>query len=175
MTCRQSVLVIFCAVLSPFLESEAAWTASDLTPKNYNPSRVPQANDSQPLEVKLYLKVLSMLEVSEVEQSLTVDIVYKLSWTDYRLKLPAFHAELYPIVLDMSWKEKIWVPDVYVRNALKLTTLDGTIGPVTYLEVNPENSVSLIARLTAKVICDMELFAYPHDTQSCYLDSKSCE
>lgn len=50
---------------------ESAWTTADLTPKNYNPSRPPQLNESQPLEVKLDLKVLSILGISEVEQSFT--------------------------------------------------------------------------------------------------------
>lgn len=166
---------ILCLWLSIVTLCEGAWTTADLTPKNYNPSRVPQRNESEPLEVRLFLKVLSILQVSEVEQSFTVDVLYQLSWTDYRLKLPVFHKDLYPIVLDMSWKKVIWVPDVYIRNALKVMTLDGTIAPVTYLEVNPGNSVALIARLTAKVICDMQLFAYPHDMQSCHMDSKSRE
>ena len=167
-----AVLLVFMSSLCP---TAAAWTTVDLTSKNYNPLRVPRRNESEPLPVRLYVKILAILEVSETEQSFTCDILYRLSWTDYRLKLPVYHSDLFPIVLDMSWKEKIWVPDVYIRNALKLTTLDGTIAPVTYLEVEEGNSVALIARLTVKMICDMQLFAYPHDMQSCHLDSKSCE
>lgn len=165
--------IVCCLFLSQLCMSEGAWTTADITPKNYNPSRAPQINESEPLEVRLYLKVLAILHISEAEQSFTVDMVYRLSWTDYRLKLPGYHVHLYPIVLDMSWKKSIWVPDVYIRNALKLTTLDGTIAPVTHLEVTADNNVALIARLTVKMICDMQLFAYPHDMQHCYVDSKS--
>lgn len=50
---------------------ESVWTTAYLTPKNYNPSRPPQVNESEPLEVKLDLKVLSILGISEVEQSFT--------------------------------------------------------------------------------------------------------
>ena len=170
---NMKIITIVSISISFFCLSEGAWTTADLTSKNYNPSRAPQRNESEPLEVRLFLKVLSILQVSEVEQSFTVDIIYKLSWTDYRLQLPPFHTDLYPIVLDMSWKKSIWVPDVYIRNALKVMTLDGTVAPVTYLELNPGNSVALIARLTVKMVCDMQLFAYPHDMQSCYMDSKS--
>ena len=150
-----------------------AWTTADLTSKNYNPSRVPRVNDSEPLTVHLHVKLLSMLQVSETEQSITVDLQYRLSWTDYRLLLPSYHADLYPIVLDMRWKERIWVPDVYLHNALKLTPLDGTIAPVTYLELDSGHRVSLIARLTATLSCDMQLLAYPHDRQTCFIDSQS--
>ena len=167
-----SILVTFWILFVPVV---SAWTTADLVPKNYNPFRAPQRNDSEAVEVKLFVKVLSILQVSEAEQSYTVDIIYSLSWTDYRLKLPQNHMEIFPLVLDMSWNKKIWVPDVYIRNALKLTTLDGTMAPVTYLEITPGNNVAHIARLTVKMICDMELFAYPHDTQSCFLDTKSCE
>ena len=146
-----------------------------MVPKNYNLLRSPQRNESEPLEVKLFVKVLSILQVSEAEQSYTIDIIYRLSWIDYRLRLSSNYVESLPLVLDMSWNKKIWVPDVYIRNSLKLTTLDGTMAPLTYLEVDEGNRVSHTARMTIKMICDMHLFAYPHDTQSCFLDSKSRE
>lgn len=116
------------------------------------------------------LSIVFILSIS-LTQSFTVDVVYKLTWNDYRLRLPTSDNE-FPLILDISWKSKVWVPDVYFENALKTSVLHG-FSPITFLEVDKENNVSLMARLTVKLNCDMELFAYPHDTQECFFDSTS--
>lgn len=95
-------------------------------------------------------------------------------WNDYRLKIPADEND-YPLILDIDWKKKLWVPDVYFKNSRQSTVLEGSLSAITFLEVHKNRNVSLVARVTVKLTCDMQLFAYPHDQQQCFLESTSRE
>lgn len=141
--------------------------------KNYNPHRPPLVNGTSPVDVYLWLEIVTILDVSEFGQSFTVDIDYKLRWRDHRLRLSLLADSDFPLILDISWKDKLWIPDIYFKNALESKLVHGTITPITHIEVSRNGDVSLIARLTVQLICDMELFAYPHDRQECFLDSTS--
>lgn len=60
--------IILLTTLSVCLKrSNAAWTTADLTPKNYNPLRLPKVDD-QPVTVWITLDVMSLLAVDEAEQ-----------------------------------------------------------------------------------------------------------
>lgn len=107
-----------------------------------------------------------------MQQSFTVDMIYKLMWNDYRLKIPESKHE-YPLILDIDWKKKLWVPDVYFKNSRESSVLEGSVSPITFLEVQKDKNISLVARITVKLTCDMQLFAYPHDKQQCFLESTS--
>lgn len=118
------------------------------------------------------LEIVTILDVNEFDQSFTVDVDYRLKWKDHRLTWPMVHED-FPFILDVSWRDKLWIPDIYFKNALDTKQVYGAITPITHIEVNREREVSLVARLQVKAICDMELFAYPHDRQTCFLDSTS--
>lgn len=107
-----------------------------------------------------------------MQQSFTVDMIYKLMWNDYRLKIPESEHD-YPLILDIDWKKKLWVPDVYFKNSRESSVLEGSVSPITFLEVHKNKNISLVARITVKLTCDMQLFAYPHDKQQCFLESTS--
>jgi hypothetical protein len=155
-----------------FQSAAGVWTPQDLRRHNYSPHRPPLVNGTGPVLVSLKLEIVTFLDVSEFGQSFTVDLDYKLTWNDYRLSLPKTRAGL-PLVLDLSWKDKLWIPDIYFKNALQSNLVHGTINPITYFSVSPNADVSLHSRMTVQLICDMELFAYPHDKQRCFLDSTS--
>lgn len=159
-------VLVCCASVS------CVWTSADLRRNNYNKYRPPLVNGTSPVIAILKLEIVTILDVDEFGQSFTVDIDYKLTWNDYRLNLPATETD-FPLILDISWKDKLWIPDVYFKNALDSKLVQGTISPITHLEVSRNSDISLIARMTVQLICDMELFAYPHDRQQCFLDSTS--
>lgn len=58
-------LVLICQSLT---RVSAVWTTSDLTPKNYNPLRLPKVENDKPVVVKVTVIVISLLKVDEAEQ-----------------------------------------------------------------------------------------------------------
>lgn len=149
------------------------WVSRDLRPPNYKRNKPPFINDTNPVQVFLKLEIVSILDVSEFDQSFTVDVDYRLRWKDHRLTWPESSHDNMPRILDMSWKTKLWIPDIYFKNALQTKQVHGAVTPITHIEVNSKREVSLNTRLQVQLICDMELFAYPHDRQVCFLDSTS--
>ncbi|KAI1278007.1 Serine/threonine-protein kinase 10 [Halotydeus destructor] len=149
------------------------WTVSDLIPKNYNSLSPPlEGNMTSPVTVSVGIYVLALLAVNEPEQSFTVDILYRQQWRDARLSIPPNRSGHYPLILDTSYKSKLWVPDVYFRNSLSNSILSSLL-PISFIEIRPNHIVSLSARMTVKLSCDMDLFAYPQDTQECFFDTVS--
>ena len=166
------MLLLFYAILLPIVFVGCVWTPQDLRRNNYSPHRPPLVNGTGPVQVFLKLRIISLLDVSEFGQSFTVDMDYRLTWNDYRLSLPKSRKDP-PLVLDLSWRNKLWLPDIYFKNALQSRLVQGTATPITHISVAQNADVSLNARMTVKLICDMQLFAYPHDKQTCFLDSTS--
>lgn len=162
----------FVLLLLYFSSVHCVWKLQDLLRVNYNPHRPPLVNGTEPVQIFLKLEIVTILDVNEFGQSFTVDLDYRLTWNDYRLHLPQAEAD-FPLIVDLSWKEKLWIPDIYFKNALNSELVQGTINPISLLEINRNSDVSLNTRMTVKLICDMELFAYPHDKQRCFLDSTS--
>lgn len=58
---------LFCLCLFP-LSVSSVWTTADLTPKNYNPLRLPKVENDKPVQVKVTVIVISLLKVDEAEQ-----------------------------------------------------------------------------------------------------------
>lgn len=94
--------------------------------------------------------------------------MYQQYWTDSRLSFPPNWDQEY-ITLDASWKTKLWVPEIYFRNAIQGQTLNALATPL-YFEINNDTVISMAARMTVKFACDMDLFYFPQDTQQCTID-----
>lgn len=88
-----------------------------------------------------------------------MDIIYKQRWRDARLNIPSSEVH-YPLILDTTWKSKLWVPDVYFRNALQSSVLNA-FSPIAFIDVRKDGFISYNARMTIKLNCDMDLWAYP--------------
>jgi hypothetical protein len=104
-------LILFCLF---FRTADSAWTSDELRRNNYNPYRPPLVNGTEPVTTYLKLEIVTFLDVNEFGQSFTVDLDYKLTWNDYRLHLPQAGAD-FPLILDLSWKDKLWIPDIYFK------------------------------------------------------------
>ncbi|XP_074604697.1 glutamate-gated chloride channel alpha-like [Brevipalpus obovatus] len=157
---------IFFIVLSHFPVHQTG-SLDSIIPVGYNRYEPPHHRGS-PVNVSIKIFVVRILNVDEVEQSFTVDMLYHQFWKDHRLNLSlpdAFEST----VLDSSWQSKLWIPDTYFSNALSGSILT-LIRPIMYLEITNSTELSMFSRLSVKFTCDMNLFAYPQDIQECYID-----
>ena len=73
--------------------------------------------------------------------------------------------------LNKSWKDRLWTPDTYFRNAI-----DGSvsnINPMIYLTIENQTKVFMAVKLSLELSCDMDFVKYPFDTQKCSLELSS--
>lgn len=76
------------------------------------------------------------------------------------------------ILLDSSYVSKFWVPDIYFQNALSVSVVNSGFA-IQFLAIGPNNNITYIRRMSATLICKMDLSAYPQDNQYCSMEAVS--
>lgn len=146
--------------------ADTDWSFSEFIPETYDKTQPPTPHDHIPLNVTIDAKVTQLLAVNEAEQSYTVDILYTQKWPDHRLKFPPIDDSMMP--LDISWKNRLWIPDVYVTNAISPSMVQ--LNPL-FLEIEANTSrLVLTTRQVVKLRCHMDLFRFPQDMQVCSIE-----
>ncbi|XP_074598784.1 glycine receptor subunit alpha-2-like [Brevipalpus obovatus] len=141
------------------------WSLDQLIPSNYR-KLVPPRINGDPTKINISLSINQLISANEAEQSLTFDLLYEQSWLDQRIEIPkGFEA----ITLDSSWKNRLWVPNLYFINSLHSTPID-IKSQSLFLEVSERSQFVLSTRLIVKLGCHMNLFRFPQDTQICSID-----
>ncbi|CAG2106587.1 unnamed protein product, partial [Medioppia subpectinata] len=98
----------------------------------------------KPVKVDVSVFVLNIRSIKETELTYVADIFYHQYWTDYRLQ--ALHTnDSQNIVLDNSWKKKLWIPDSYFKNALDGRVPD-IIFPTQYFVITNTTTVFMASR-----------------------------
>lgn len=142
------------------------WTFSEFIPETYDRTQSPLHPDHHPINVSISMKIMQILSVRESEQSLTIDLMYTQRWPDHRLKFPPISNETIP--MDLTWKDKLWIPVVYLANSVEPPML--RIAPL-FLEIEANTSqLILTTRQVVKLRCLMDLFRFPADTQTCSVE-----
>lgn len=159
------LIVINDVTLSQKIDQE--WTFSEFIPETYDKTQSPMPFDHKPLNVTIEVKVTQLLAVNEAEQSYTVDILFTQKWPDNRLKFPPQRSHNM-IPLDISWKNRLWIPDVYITNAISPSMVQ--LSPL-FLEIEANTSrLILTTRQVVKLRCHMDLFRFPQDMQVCSIE-----
>lgn len=99
-------------------------------------------------------------------QAITLDLLYWQTWRDARLSVPQGIGSL---TLDSSWKNKIWIPNLYFANSAQAKPVDIKSGSL-FLEMNEDAIFLMSTRVIVKLACQMDLFSFPQDTQTCTID-----
>ena len=105
-------------------------------------------------------------------QSFAVEVFFHQYWTDLRLRTPAGLEPKTKIRLNKSWKEKLWTPDTYFRNAID-GSVSNIIDPIFYFTIKNQTKVFMAIKLTLEFSCDMNFEKYPFDTQKCSFEVSS--
>ena len=159
----------------------------------YNKLLVPPARrDEEKLQVKLLVNVINILEINEVEESLTMRSLITREWYDKRLTYQDLKENekfntLSPADQDLLWYPKIQFDNVasgdkWIENKLRSSfyitrdpRYDFKQADVTSLNnvfsyKGAENYLTSSREFTVIWICTYQMHWYPFDTQTCTMD-----
>uniref|UniRef100_A0A4X2K6I8 Gamma-aminobutyric acid type A receptor subunit alpha6 n=1 Tax=Vombatus ursinus TaxID=29139 RepID=A0A4X2K6I8_VOMUR len=116
-------------------------------------------------EVKTDIYVTSFGPVSDVEMEYTMDVFFRQTWTDERLK---FRGPSKILSLNNLMVSKIWTPDTFFRNGKKSIAHNMTT-PNKLFRIMQNGTILYTMRLTINADCPMRLVNFPMDGHACPL------
>ncbi|XP_066573091.1 gamma-aminobutyric acid receptor subunit alpha-6 isoform X2 [Amia ocellicauda] len=116
-------------------------------------------------EVKTDIYVTSFGPVSDVEMEYTMDVFFRQTWIDERLK---FDGPIEILRLNNLMVSKIWTPDTFFRNGKKSISHNMTT-PNKLFRIMQNGTVLYTMRLTINAECPMRLMNFPMDGHACPL------
>nr|XP_054594182.1 uncharacterized protein LOC107378612 isoform X1 [Nothobranchius furzeri]XP_054594190.1 uncharacterized protein LOC107378612 isoform X1 [Nothobranchius furzeri] len=116
-------------------------------------------------EVKTNIFVTSFGPVSDTDMEYTIDVFFRQSWKDERLK---FHGPMNILPLNNLMASKIWTPDTFFHNGKKSVAHNMTM-PNKLLRIKDDGTLLYTMRLTVHAECPMHLEDFPMDFHSCPL------
>ncbi|XP_063303567.1 gamma-aminobutyric acid receptor subunit alpha-6 isoform X3 [Pelobates fuscus] len=122
-------------------------------------------------EVKTDIYVTSFGPVSDVEMEYTMDVFFRQTWIDERLK---FDGPTEILRLNNLMVSKIWTPDTFFRNGKRSLSHNMTT-PNKLFRIMQNGTILYTMRLTIKAECPMRLMNFPMDGHACPLKFGSCE
>ncbi|CDQ77332.1 unnamed protein product [Oncorhynchus mykiss] len=129
-------------------------------------------------EVNTNVYVTSFGPVSDTDMEYTIDVFFRQSWKDERLK---FDGPMNILRLNNLMASKIWTPDTFFHNGKKSVAHNMTM-PNKLLRIQDDGTLLYTMRqiyrvtgLTVHAECPMHLEDFPMDFHSCPLKFGSCE
>ncbi|XP_072900212.1 gamma-aminobutyric acid receptor subunit alpha-5 [Hemitrygon akajei] len=116
-------------------------------------------------EVKTDIYVTSFGPVSDTEMEYTIDVFFRQSWKDERLK---FKGPMHRLSLNNMLASKIWTPDTFFHNGKKSIAHNMTT-PNKLLRLVEDGTLLYTMRLTISAECPMQLEDFPMDVHACPL------
>nr|XP_020451218.1 gamma-aminobutyric acid receptor subunit alpha-6-like [Monopterus albus] len=116
-------------------------------------------------EVKTDIRVTSFGPVSDVEMEYTVDMFFRQTWEDSRLRHNLTNETLR---LNNLMANKVWTPDTFFRNGKKSVAHNIT-APNKLFRIMSNGTVLYSMRLTIVAECPMRLMDFPMDGHICPL------
>lgn len=133
--------------------------------RSYNRYLRPVMNTSTITEIAFGINLVAIVEFSEVAETLTVTAALRLRWKDEFLTWnPKDYGNITEIHVPQNF---IWKPYVNVENSVsKLEEMGSSSLQATLL---PDGTVGWTPYETFKVLCHIDLYRFPFDTQTCTL------
>ncbi|XP_039240879.1 gamma-aminobutyric acid receptor subunit alpha-4 isoform X4 [Pipra filicauda] len=122
-------------------------------------------------EVKTDIYVTSFGPVSDVEMEYTMDVFFRQTWIDKRLK---YDGPIEILRLNNLMVSKVWTPDTFFRNGKKSVAHNMT-APNKLFRIMRNGTILYTMRLTISAECPMRLVDFPMDGHACPLKFGSCE
>ncbi|KAK6322007.1 gamma-aminobutyric acid receptor subunit alpha-6 [Coregonus clupeaformis] len=116
-------------------------------------------------EVKTDIFVTSFGPVSDVEMEYTMDVFFRQTWIDQRLK---FEGPIEILRLNNLMVSKIWTPDTFFRNGKRSISHNMTT-PNKLFRIMQNGTILYTMRLTINAECPMRLMNFPMDGHACPL------
>ncbi|KAK1883021.1 Gamma-aminobutyric acid receptor subunit alpha-3, partial [Dissostichus eleginoides] len=116
-------------------------------------------------EVRTNIYVTSFGPVSDTDMEYTIDVFFRQSWRDERLK---FDGPMHVLPLNNLLASKIWTPDTFFHNGKKSVAHNMTT-PNKLLRLVDNGTLLYTMRLTIHAECPMHLEDFPMDAHACPL------
>ncbi|CAM5108951.1 unnamed protein product [Eretmochelys imbricata] len=116
-------------------------------------------------EVKTDIYVTSFGPVSDVEMEYTMDVFFRQTWVDKRLK---YDGPIEILRLNNMMVSKVWTPDTFFRNGKKSVSHNMT-APNKLFRIMRNGTILYTMRLTISAECPMRLVDFPMDGHACPL------
>ncbi|XP_053112624.1 gamma-aminobutyric acid receptor subunit alpha-4 [Hemicordylus capensis] len=116
-------------------------------------------------EVKTDIYVTSFGPVSDVEMEYTMDVFFRQTWVDTRLK---YDGPIEILRLNNLMVTKVWTPDTFFRNGKKSVSHNMT-APNKLFRIMRNGTILYTMRLTISAECPMRLVDFPMDGHACPL------
>ncbi|XP_062868132.1 gamma-aminobutyric acid receptor subunit alpha-6 [Trichomycterus rosablanca] len=116
-------------------------------------------------EVITDIFVTSFGPVSDVEMEYTMDVFFRQTWIDERLR---FQGPIEILRLNNLMVSKIWTPDTFFRNG-KRSIAHNMTTPNKLFRIMQNGTILYTMRLTINAECPMRLINFPMDGHSCPL------
>ncbi|XP_018599889.2 gamma-aminobutyric acid receptor subunit alpha-6a [Scleropages formosus] len=116
-------------------------------------------------EIKTDIFVTSFGPVSDAEMEFTIDVFFRQTWIDERLR---FEGPIEILRLNNLMVNKIWTPDTFFRNGKKSVAHNMT-SPNKMFRIMKNGTVLYTMRLTIRAECRMRLMNFPMDGHACPL------
>ncbi|XP_044273962.1 gamma-aminobutyric acid receptor subunit alpha-4 [Varanus komodoensis] len=116
-------------------------------------------------EVKTDIYVTSFGPVSDVEMEYTMDVFFRQTWEDKRLK---YDGPIEILRLNNLMVTKVWTPDTFFRNGKKSVSHNMT-APNKLFRIMRNGTILYTMRLTISAECPMRLVDFPMDGHACPL------
>uniref|UniRef100_A0A7M4ESP2 Gamma-aminobutyric acid type A receptor subunit alpha4 n=1 Tax=Crocodylus porosus TaxID=8502 RepID=A0A7M4ESP2_CROPO len=116
-------------------------------------------------EVQTDIYVTSFGPVSDVEMEYTMDVFFRQTWVDKRLK---YDGPIEILRLNNLMVSKVWTPDTFFRNGKKSVSHNMT-APNKLFRIMRNGTILYTMRLTISAECPMRLVDFPMDGHACPL------
>ncbi|XP_029444231.1 gamma-aminobutyric acid receptor subunit alpha-4 [Rhinatrema bivittatum] len=116
-------------------------------------------------EVKTDIYVTSFGPVSDVEMEYTMDVFFRQTWVDKRLR---YDGPIEILRLNNLMVTKVWTPDTFFRNGKKSVSHNMT-APNKLFRIMRNGTILYTMRLTIRAECPMRLVDFPMDGHACPL------
>ncbi|XP_062909290.1 gamma-aminobutyric acid receptor subunit alpha-1-like isoform X1 [Mobula hypostoma] len=116
-------------------------------------------------QVKTDIYVTSFGPVSDTDMEYTIDVFFRQSWEDERLK---FKGPMTILRLNNLMASRIWTPDTFFHNGKKSVAHNMTM-PNKLLRITEDGTLLYTMRLTVRAECPMHLEDFPMDAHACPL------
>ncbi|KAB5583790.1 hypothetical protein PHYPO_G00099690 [Pangasianodon hypophthalmus] len=116
-------------------------------------------------EIKTNIFVTSFGPVSDTEMEYTIDVFFRQSWKDERLR---FKGPMGMLPLNNLLASNIWTPDTFFLNGKKSIAHNMTT-PNKLLRLQDDGTLLYTMRLTISAECPMQLEDFPMDAHACPL------
>ncbi|KAM3718610.1 Gamma-aminobutyric acid receptor [Dirofilaria immitis] len=140
---------------------------------NYDHRAEPENNDGEAVTINVSIVVSNIRAVSEVTMDYALELFYRESWLDQRLRYEE-HFKTEKISLHESYINFLWHPDTFMPNAIaSKNPQKHSISHRSLLRLSKDGTVLYSRRISIVAECPMDLTLFPFDSQLCKLGIES--